>query len=121
MNRAAQPARLRLALRVLVCCAVLCPALIVGGPTHNAEATPSAGCRTISFGAGNDAGASADDVRSVALGDLDNDGDRNIVSSSWWDEDYELIVWENDTSPNRTSPFRAAGVRGDKDGGGKEW
>ncbi|HEM61167.1 MAG TPA: VCBS repeat-containing protein, partial [Chloroflexi bacterium] len=62
-------------------------------------AAPAAGHGNISFGPGNDVGASADTVYSVALGDLDNDGDLDIVSGSSVGEDYELIVWENDGTP----------------------
>src|SRR3990172_2069533 len=48
---------------------------------------------------GNDVGASTTDVRALATGDLDNDGDVDIVSGSGSGEDYELIVWENDGTP----------------------
>lgn len=61
-----------------------------------ARATPSTGGDTISFGAGNGVGASADDVRSVAVGDLDGDGDLDVVSGGVSGEDYEVIAWQND-------------------------
>ena len=48
---------------------------------------------------GNGVGASADDVYSVAVGDLDHDGDLDIVSGSASGEDYEVIAWQNDSSP----------------------
>jgi hypothetical protein len=47
----------------------------------------------------NGAGDGAADVYDVALGDLDNDGDLDIVSGSGSDEDYEVIAWENDGTP----------------------
>tara|TARA_B100001123_G_C15287180_1_gene1016042 strand:- start:224 stop:2245 length:2022 start_codon:yes stop_codon:yes gene_type:complete len=47
----------------------------------------------------NDVGASTSSVYGVAVGDLDNDGDLDIVSGSTGAEDYEVIVWENDGSP----------------------
>jgi hypothetical protein len=47
----------------------------------------------------NDVGASADVVYSVKAGDLDMDGDLDIVTASGSNEDYEVIAWENDGSP----------------------
>ena len=91
--------------RALLLVMIGCVAL-VGMPPRHAQGMPSIGWKTISFGAANDVGPSTDDVRSVALGGLDHDGDLDIVSSRWGDEDCELIVWENDTSANRTSPFQ---------------
>ncbi len=41
-------------------------------------------------------GASADEVNSVALADLDHDGDPDIVSGSSSAENYEIIAWRND-------------------------
>ena len=49
--------------------------------------------------AANDVGASSDDVNSLALGDLDNDGDLDLVSGSGSTEDNELIAWTNDGTP----------------------
>ncbi|TET49913.1 MAG: VCBS repeat-containing protein [Anaerolineales bacterium] len=62
-------------------------------------ATPADGNPDITFGSGNDVGASTDSVYAVALGDLDNDGDLDIVSGSGPAEDYEIIVWQNDVAP----------------------
>lgn len=42
----------------------------------------------------------------VALGDLDDDGDLEIVSGSLSGEDYEVTAWRNDSFANRTSPFQ---------------
>ena len=47
----------------------------------------------------NNVGASADHVYGVAVGDVDNDGDLDVVSASASGEDYEIIVWENDGTP----------------------
>jgi len=66
---------------------------------RGAQATPPISGDTISFGVGNDVGASTADVNSVALGDLDGDGDLDIVSGSSLDEDNEIIVWQNDGTP----------------------
>jgi hypothetical protein len=64
-----------------------------------AQASPPIGVNAISFGAGNSVGTGDDGVDSVALGDLDNDGDLDIVSGSHTGEDYEIIAWQNDSTP----------------------
>ena len=51
-------------------------------------------------------GTSADHVQSVTLGDLDNDGDLDLVSGNTSHEGPEIIAWQNDGSANRSSPFR---------------
>ena len=35
----------------------------------------------------------------LAVGDLDDDGDLDIVSGGWDDENYEVIPWQNDDTP----------------------
>jgi len=64
-----------------------------------AQATPPIGGQSISFGAGNDVGASTDSVSSAAVGDLDNDGDLDVVTGSRTGEDYEVIAWRNGGTP----------------------
>ncbi len=49
--------------------------------------------------ASNDIGTSSADVHAVGLGDLDKDGDVDVVSGGHSDEDYELIAWQNDGTP----------------------
>jgi len=68
----------------------------------------------------NDVGASADYVGSVPLGDLDNDGDIDIVSGSCASEDYEIIVWQNiggsaGYTVTDTAPDSLAGSSSDDD------
>ena len=74
-------------------------ALVLALLPAGAQATPPIGGNTISFGAGNDVGASADWVYSVAVGDLDGDGDLDVVSGSISGEDFEVIAWQNDGTP----------------------
>jgi hypothetical protein len=62
-------------------------------------ATPADGHPAITFGSGNDVGASIASVNAIALGDLDNDGDLDIISGTGSDEDNEIIVWQNDGTP----------------------
>ena len=48
----------------------------------------------------NDVGASTSGVQSVAVGDLDNDGDLDIASGGGaLGEGYEVIAWQNDGTP----------------------
>jgi hypothetical protein len=72
--------------------------LIVLGPAA-VTATPADGQPAITFGSGNDVGASIASVNAIALGDLDNDGDLDIISGTGSDEDNEIIVWQNDGTP----------------------
>lgn len=83
--------KMRVVLTALLLVVTTGPLVLVG--------MPSIGWKTISFGAANDVGPSTDDVRSVALGDLDDDGNLDLPSGSASAEDYEVIAWENDGTP----------------------
>jgi len=48
---------------------------------------------------GHELGATDDSVQSLALADLDADGDLDVISGGRRDEDAEIIVWENDGTP----------------------
>ena len=48
---------------------------------------------------GHELGATDDSVQSLALADLDDDGDLDVISGGRRDEDAEIIVWENDGTP----------------------
>ncbi len=48
---------------------------------------------------GHELGATDDAVQSLALADLDDDGDLDVISGGRRDEDAEIIVWENDGTP----------------------
>jgi hypothetical protein len=79
--------------------AVLVLALGLALVPASAQASPPIGVNAISFGAGNSVGTGDDGVDSVALGDLDNDGDLDIISGSHTGEDYEIIAWQNNGTP----------------------
>jgi hypothetical protein len=86
-------------------------AVILGIASPSVQATLSTDALGITFGTANDVGASLDTVYSVALGDLDNDGDLDVVSGSGPNENYELIVWQNDGTPfSGLWPFNDVGA-----------
>ena len=58
------------------------------------DGTPFSGLWT-----SNQVGVGPNSVNGVEFGDLDNDGDLDIVSGSRYSEDYEVIAWENDGTP----------------------
>jgi len=64
------------------------------------QATAPISDETFGFtSSGSDVGASASDVFEVVTGDLDGDGDLDIVSGSYSAEDYEIVAWQNDGTP----------------------
>lgn len=50
----------------------------------------------LSFGAGSDIGATTGDVLVVVAGDLDNDGDDDLISG---DATGVIMAWRNDGTP----------------------
>ncbi len=44
-------------------------------------------------------GITADNCSQIQVGDLDRDGDDDIVGGCSWREDYKVIGWENDGTP----------------------
>jgi hypothetical protein len=91
-------------------------------------ATPPIEGNTLDFASGFDVGTSADTVWAAALGDLDNDGDLDAVTGSGTGEDFEIIVWQNDSTPftggwtssdvdNTSAPVRSVAL-GDLDNDG---
>jgi hypothetical protein len=67
------------------------------------DSTPFDGAWSTNRTAGSGVGA----IRALALGDIDGDGNLDIVTASLSDSDagYELIVWENPYSSSDTNPF----------------
>jgi hypothetical protein len=67
--------------------------------TTPTKSTPPISGETISFGASSDVGTSDVDILDAALGDLDNDGDLDMVAVKASTDSYELVAWENDGTP----------------------
>ncbi len=67
----------------------------------NVHATPPFTGNTIEFDSTpNNLGATPTKLRAVAVGDLDGDGDLDVVTGSVGSgEDFEVIAWQNDGTP----------------------
>ena len=73
-------------------------AMTLSAPTAPVGATPPISGQTIEFDtSGSDVGTTdVNDVNAVALGDLDNDGDLDLVTG---DSGGNVVVWQNDGTP----------------------
>ena len=70
----------------------------------------------LSWGLGFDIGSSGANIYSVAVGDMDNDGDLDIVSVEG-DDDTNVRVWQNDGTPWGTWTSYVVGTANDFYGG----